>query len=170
MKFPGTPLLCCRCLSDVIWETSHLISPDIRRFVQKFIRQSTKKMATLRITGAAWGWSNFPIPLRWRHNGRDGVPIHRRLDCLPKRLFGRRSKKTSKLRVTGLCEGNSPVTGEFPTQRASNTENASICWRHYDKWPVMGEVSTSWCFTQEVRTSGLSHNLPHITVNKTIHM
>ena len=29
-------------------------------------------------------------------------------------------KKTSKLRVTSLCEGNSPVTGEFPAQRASN--------------------------------------------------
>ena len=26
---------------------------------------------------------------------------------------GRKSKKTSKLRVTGLCVGNSPVTGEF---------------------------------------------------------
>ena len=25
-----------------------------------------------------------------------------------------RSKKTPKIRVTGLCEGNSPVTGEFP--------------------------------------------------------
>ena len=37
-------------------------------------------------------------------------------------------KETSKLRVTGICEGNSLVTGEFPTQRASNAENASI-WR-----------------------------------------
>ena len=37
-------------------------------------------------------------------------------------------KKTSKLRVTGLCEGNSPVTGEFPTQRTSNAENVSIWW------------------------------------------
>ena len=27
-------------------------------------------------------------------------------------------KKTSKPRVTGLCEGNSPVTGEFPAQKA----------------------------------------------------
>ena len=36
-----------------------------------------------------------------------------------KRLFRRRSKKTPKLRVTGLCAGNSPVTGEFPAQRAS---------------------------------------------------
>ena len=43
----------------------------------------------------------------------------------------RRSKKTSKLRVTGLCEGNSPVTGEFPAQRASNAENVSIWWRHH---------------------------------------
>ena len=42
-----------------------------------------------------------------------------------------RSKKTSKLRVTGLCEGNSPVTGEFRTQRASNTESVSIWWCHH---------------------------------------
>ena len=43
-----------------------------------------------------------------------------------------RSKKTSKLRVTGLCEGNSQVTSEFPTQRASNIENVSIWWHHHD--------------------------------------
>ena len=35
-------------------------------------------------------------------------------------------KKTSKLRVAGLCAGNSPVTGEFPAQMASNAENVSI--------------------------------------------
>ena len=38
-------------------------------------------------------------------------------------VYSDTSKKTSKLRVTGLCEGNSPVTGEFPAQRASNAEN-----------------------------------------------
>ena len=32
----------------------------------------------------------------------------------------------------GLCEGNSPVTGEFPSQRASSEENVSIWWRHHD--------------------------------------
>ena len=37
----------------------------------------------------------------------------------------------SKLHITGLCEGNSPVTGEFPAQRASNAENVSIWWRHH---------------------------------------
>ena len=41
-----------------------------------------------------------------------------------------KSTKTSKLRVTGLCPGNSPVTGEFPAQRASNAENVCIWWRH----------------------------------------
>ena len=47
------------------------------------------------------------------------------------RLFQHRSKKTSKLRVTGLCAGNSPGTGEFPAQRASYAENVSIWWRHH---------------------------------------
>ena len=46
-------------------------------------------------------------------------------------LFGLSSNKTSKLRDTGLFAGNSPVTGEFPAQRASNGENVSIWWRHH---------------------------------------
>ena len=40
-------------------------------------------------------------------------------------------KETSKLRVTGLCAGNSPVTGVFPAQSASNAENVPIRWRHH---------------------------------------
>ena len=44
-----------------------------------------------------------------------------------------RSKKPPKLRVIGLCEGNSLVTGEFPAQRVSNTENVFILWRHHAK-------------------------------------
>ena len=51
---------------------------------------------------------------------------NRCLDFLLNRLFGRRSKKTSKLHITGLWEGNSPGTGEFPAQRASNAENVFI--------------------------------------------
>ena len=69
--------------------------------------------------------------LRWRHNEQDGVSIHQPHECLLKRLFRHRSNKTSKLRVTVLCEGNSPVTGEFLAQRASNAENVSIWWRHH---------------------------------------
>ena len=54
------------------------------------------------------------IVLPWHHNERGGVSNHRHLDCLLNRLFRRWSKKTSKLRVTGLCEGNSPVTVNSP--------------------------------------------------------
>ena len=72
-------------------------------------------------------WSS----LQWRHNGHDSISNHQPHDCLLNRLFRRRSKKTSKLRVTGLCAGNSPGTGEFPAQMASNVENVSIWWRHY---------------------------------------
>ena len=69
--------------------------------------------------------------LHWRRNELDGVSGHQPRDCLLTRLFRHRSKKTSKLRVTGLCEGNSPGTGEFPAQMASNAENVSIWWRHH---------------------------------------
>ena len=76
------------------------------------------------------------LPLRWRHNGRDSVSNHLPHHCLLNRLFRRRSKKTSKLRVTGLCVGNSPGTGEFPAQMASNAEKVSIWWRHHAYWMV----------------------------------
>ena len=72
------------------------------------------------------------ITLQWGHDGHDGVSNHQPHHCLLNRLFGFRSKKTSKLRVTGLCVGNSPGTSEFPTQKASNAENVSIWWRHND--------------------------------------
>ena len=39
--------------------------------------------------------------------------------------------KHQSSRVTGFCAGNSPVTGEFPAQMASNAENVSIWWRHH---------------------------------------
>ena len=62
------------------------------------------------------------MALQWRHNERHGVLNRRCLDCLLNRLF----RRTSKLRVTGLCEGNPLVTGGFPLQRASEAENASL--------------------------------------------
>ena len=114
----------------------------------RLFRLTTKKTTNLRPTHLLSATCGFPSqsvcnaesvfmpwlhdsPFQWRHNGRDGVSNHRRLDCLLNRLFRRRSKKTSKHRVTGLCEGNSRVTGEFPAQKASNAENISIWWRHY---------------------------------------
>ena len=70
--------------------------------------------------------------LQWRYNERDGISNHRHLDCLLNRLFRHRSKETSKLRITGLYEGNPLVTGRFHSQRASNAENVFIWWYHHD--------------------------------------
>ena len=72
------------------------------------------------------------VCLVWRHNERDNVSNHLHPDCLLKRLFRRSSKKTSKLRVTGLCEENPPVTRGFPSQKDSNAENVSIWLRRHD--------------------------------------
>ena len=92
-----------------------------------------------------WVWNlylwkflpHLPGPLQWRHNGHNGVSNHQPHGCVLNQLFRRGSKKTSKLRVTGLCAGNSPVAGEFPAQRASNGENISISWRHHaSEWTI----------------------------------
>ena len=61
----------------------------------------------------SWRWFNVPAlkfgrALHWRHNDHNGVSNHQPHRCLLNRLFRSRSKKTSKLRVTGLCAGNSP--------------------------------------------------------------
>ena len=87
------------------------------------------------------------ISLLWCHNGCDGVSNHQLHDCLLNRLFRCKSKKTSKLRVTGLCAGNSPVTGEFPAQMNSNAKSVSIWWRHHAK-----------CFDMRVAEPGTNHN------------
>ena len=97
--------------------------------------------------------TRWSVSLQWRHNGHDSVSNHQPHDCLLNHLFRRRSKKTSKLRVTGLCVGNSPGTSEFPAQMASNVENVSIWWRHHDtckliiNWYLAIPISMAKCKT-----------------------
>ena len=81
------------------------------------------------------------------------------MDC-SKGLSKHRSKKIPKLRVTGLCGENPPVTGGFPSQGASNAENVSIWWRHHG---VMG----SWILAiqfQTVRSVSQQRKPPHPTL------
>ena len=93
------------------------------------------------------------VPLQWRHDERDGVLNHRHLDCLLNRLFGRISRKTSKLRVTGFVRGihrwpvnsphKGPVTREiFPFDDLimqnhalflGNHQRAKIMYGHHDE-------------------------------------
>ena len=94
-----------------------------------------------------WGkfmhkWPRFPWSLQWPHNDRDCISNHQRLGCLLNRLLRRRSKKTSKLHVTGLCKGNTLVTGEFSAQRASNAENVSIGF----SWSWSFNCGYAWYF------------------------
>ena len=68
--------------------------------------------------------SRFLLPIVYPkgvHNrSQITVSNHQHHGCLLNCLF--RWEKTTKLRVTGLCVGNSPVTGEIPAQMAGNAE------------------------------------------------
>ena len=100
------------------------------------------KMRTDRI------YVSIPQSLQWRHNEPH--------DFLLSRLFRRRSKKTPKLRFTGLCVGNLlPVTGEFPAQQASSAENVSIWWHHHEgrntvKIALVDSVRSVWILREYI--------------------
>ena len=81
------------------------------------------------------------MSLHWRHNDQDGVSNHQPHVCLLNRLFRRRPKKTSKLRVTGLCVGNSPgprtkgqLRGKCFHLMTSSWFTETVwcsCWKYY---------------------------------------
>ena len=110
-------------LSNVTANTNHFFmnqyvftgnEPVIRRIKScpDLIQNAfTQQWVHLAAEQAVWYYFNinhskpqriYVNSLQWRHNGRDGVSNHQPHDCLLNRLFKRRSKKTSKLRVTGL--------------------------------------------------------------------
>ena len=98
------------------------------------------------------------------------VSNHRRPDCLLYHLFRRRSKKTPKLRITGLCERNSPVNDGFPSQSTSNVEYISIWWYHHGQ---RGDVSISlkqprkiWVNAAHIFSFNWLYN--HGKINKTV--
>ena len=100
------------------------------------------------------------VILQWRHNEPYDISNHQHIDCLLKRLFWGTLKKTSKLRVTGLYEGNPPFTGGFPWQWATNPKNVAfddVIINHSFIWLVLSiqlkqfntYLSTrkhAWCF------------------------
>ena len=96
------------------------------------------------------------MTLQWRHHGHDSISNHQPHDCFLNRLFRRRSKKTSKLRVTGLCAGNSAGTGEFPTQMASNAETVSIWWRHHERVRFISLYSSGLLHSQALGPDSIS--------------
>ena len=79
-------------------------------------------------------WRLWSLPSHYNDLIMNAMVFHQPYDCLLNRLFRRRPKKTSKLHVTGLCAGNSPVNGEFPAQMANNAASVSISWRHHERF------------------------------------
>ena len=99
--------------------------------------------------------------LRWRHNDYAGVSNHQPHGCLLNRLFGRRSKKTSKLRVTGLCAANSPgpvnSPHKGPVTRKMFPFDDVIMW--CSKYPGCVDAPGTTCILIVVRIGGLIWNL-----------
>ena len=105
-----------RCIWNGLWPFYH--SQNLR--VNEFLMQIMSLEACIanrrgwhreRSRSAKLIMNLFRYPtaaLQWRHNDHDCVSNHQPRGCLLNRIFRRRSKKTSKLRVTGLCAGNSP--------------------------------------------------------------
>ena len=91
--------------------------------------------------------------------------------CLLNRSFRCRSKKTSKLRVTGCVRG---VTGEFPAQMARNAENVSIRWRHHTVFwrnvPMISYHIDATCIMYNKNSTIKNHRgrVTHIYVSKLI--
>ena len=132
-NFPNLPYLSFPNVNGCTVEVWERISNLIPHFIMGVITYTCWQCGSRNMTSSTQSAriKSSSHPLRWRHNGLDSVSNHQPHDCLLNRSFGCRSKKTSNLRVTGLCVGNSPVTGEFPAQMASNAENVSIWWRHH---------------------------------------
>ena len=147
VEYSQVPLLCASVYYDLLYSTVMTDRTEIT--VCNFVLTKdtpdlslfTKYVVSCGDFGETWPLYNRTesyivisghVTLQWRRNERDGVPNHQPHDCILNSLFRRRSNKTSKLRVTGLCAGNSQVTGEFPAQRVSIAENVSIWWRHHD--------------------------------------
>ena len=103
------------------------------------------------------------------HNKCDGISNHWRLHCLHNCLFRRRSKKASKLHITGLCEGNSLVASAFTSQKASNE---CTCQRVRALNPGSNRwVSKSWLIDKDIvprhtRCGSITRvNLTHLNCN-----
>ena len=95
----------------------------------------------------SWYHGNIRSSLHRRQNDHDGISNHQPHGCLLNRLFRRRSKKTSKLRVTGLCVGNSPGPGISPHKGPVTRKMFPFDDVIMSKLDTVSLVPGSWCMT-----------------------
>ena len=119
--------------------------------------------------------------LQWRHNEHTGISNCQHLDCSLNHLFRCRSTETSKLCVTGLYEGNSPMTDKIPTHspitcKLFPCDDVIMFWSmiylNTDRWtlafwvsPVQWAVNIPWSIFVKMNHNSLSmrHTLLHIS-------
>ena len=99
---------------DIIWTNNDLVYGRV--YEVKFVSSGGHFLSWRRVYNPVYidMRRRYVVALLWRHNGHNSVSNHQPYDCLLRRLFRCRSKQTSKLRVTGLCAGNSPGPVNFP--------------------------------------------------------
>ena len=104
-------------------------------------RQGTRMIVPARM----WPFVSFlwlrldNLKLQWRHNERDGISNHQRLDCLLNRLFRHKPKKTSKFHITGLVRGIHRWPVNFPNKgqqrgKCFHLMTSSWSFLHWDNW------------------------------------
>ena len=88
---------------------------------------------TAESESTSWWHHILPNSLQWHHKEHHSVSNHQLPMFYSVVYSGADLKKKNppKLRVTGLCAGNSPMISEFLARRASNAESISIWWRHH---------------------------------------
>ena len=119
------------------------------------LKVNVTEIGSIAPASAQWCLQGTLLPANWTGD--------RAYDCFHDRLFRYRSKLTSKLRVTGLCEGNSPVTGEFPAQRGSNAENVSIWWRHHALiWENCQSKQHGFLWQWQLSLGWMSNHISHL--------
>ena len=91
-----------------------------------------------------WYLCHITMTSIWNHNGRYGVSNHQPYDCSLNRSFGCRSKETSKLRVTGLCAGNSPGPVNSPHKWPVTRKMFRIV---FPIWSI-SQLLIPWCWQE----------------------
>ena len=89
------------------------IWPEQWKVIFRLLESSSPQRVTFGLTVKVYAWDHYAKQIKLLnfslcHNDHGSVSYHQPHGCLLNRLFGRRTKKTSKLRVTAHCAGNSP--------------------------------------------------------------
>ena len=98
----------------------------------KLIHISKKGLQYLILNGDPSSEVAHNSSLHWRHNDLDDVSNHQPHGCTQPFIQTQIKENIKAPRHWPLC-GEFTGTGEFPSQRASYTENVSIWWRHHVK-------------------------------------